>query len=79
MATTKKQTTKSVTTAQKLGSVIKSARDIMRKDKGLNGEFDRHGVFEPYTKIPTNLLFFDSSQPIENIWYYEIPLPEDSK
>ncbi|PZO45513.1 MAG: SAM-dependent methyltransferase, partial [Phormidesmis priestleyi] len=29
------------TTAQRLGSVIKSARDIMRKDKGLNGELDR--------------------------------------
>ena len=41
MATRKKQTTKTVTTAQKLGSVIKSARDIMRKDKGLNGELDR--------------------------------------
>lgn len=39
-----KSTTKStapVTTAQKLGSVIKSARDIMRKDKGLSGELDR--------------------------------------
>lgn len=36
-----KQTDKPVTTAQKLGSVIKSARDIMRKDKGLNGELDR--------------------------------------
>jgi len=31
----------SVTTAQRLGSVIKSARDIMRKDKGMNGESDR--------------------------------------
>ena len=29
------------TTAQRLGSVIKSARDIMRKDKGLNGDLDR--------------------------------------
>lgn len=29
------------TSAQKLGSVIKSARDIMRKDKGLNGDLDR--------------------------------------
>ena len=29
------------TTAQSLGSLIKSARDIMRKDKGLNGDFDR--------------------------------------
>jgi len=31
----------SPTTAQALGSLIKSARDIMRKDKGLNGELDR--------------------------------------
>src|SRR5690348_13706476 len=30
-----------LTTAQQLGSVIKSARDIMRKDKGLNGDLDR--------------------------------------
>ena len=31
----------SPTTAQQLGSLIKSARDIMRKDKGLNGDLDR--------------------------------------
>src|SRR5438105_10441319 len=30
-----------VTTAQQLGSIIKSARDIMRKDKGLSGDLDR--------------------------------------
>ena len=30
-----------MTTAQALGSLIKSARDIMRKDKGLNGDLDR--------------------------------------
>src|SRR5665213_2377847 len=29
------------TTTQALGSVMKSARDIMRKDKGLNGDADR--------------------------------------
>jgi type I restriction enzyme M protein len=29
------------TTAQRLGAVVKSARDIMRKDKGLNGDLDR--------------------------------------
>jgi type I restriction enzyme M protein len=29
------------TTAQSLGSILKSARDIMRKDKGLNGDLDR--------------------------------------
>ena len=30
-----------LTTAQQLGSLIKSARDIMRKDKGLTGDLDR--------------------------------------
>jgi type I restriction enzyme M protein len=29
------------TTTQQLGAIIKSARDIMRKDKGLSGELDR--------------------------------------
>src|SRR5436190_12365969 len=29
------------TTSQSLSSLIKSARDIMRKDKGLNGDLDR--------------------------------------
>jgi type I restriction enzyme M protein len=31
----------SPTTSQSLGSLLKSARDIMRKDKGLNGDLDR--------------------------------------
>jgi type I restriction enzyme M protein len=30
-----------LTTAQQLGSLIKSARDIMRKDRGLSGDLDR--------------------------------------
>ncbi|MBN2224063.1 MAG: N-6 DNA methylase [Deltaproteobacteria bacterium] len=30
-----------LTTAQQLNNLIKSARDIMRKDKGLNGDLDR--------------------------------------
>src|SRR3954471_18581127 len=38
----KKSATKATpTTAQSLGSLLKSARDIMRKDKGLNGDLDR--------------------------------------
>ncbi len=41
MAKQTKKQDKPVTTAQRLGSKIKSARDIMRKDKGLNGELDR--------------------------------------
>ncbi|HSA02059.1 MAG TPA: class I SAM-dependent DNA methyltransferase [Candidatus Paceibacterota bacterium] len=36
-----KKTDLPATTAQSLGSLLKSARDIMRKDKGLNGDLDR--------------------------------------
>jgi len=36
-----KKNTAPLTTAQSLGSLLKSARDIMRKDKGLNGDLDR--------------------------------------
>jgi type I restriction enzyme M protein len=32
---------KTMTTAQQLGSIIKTARQIMRKDKGLSGDLDR--------------------------------------
>ncbi|MBI4327413.1 MAG: hypothetical protein HY674_19440 [Chloroflexi bacterium] len=36
-----KPTPQQPTTAQSLGALLKSARDIMRKDKGLNGDLDR--------------------------------------
>src|SRR5205814_9856494 len=36
-----KQALKTATTSQSLGSLVKSARDIMRKDKGLNGDIER--------------------------------------
>jgi type I restriction enzyme M protein len=38
-----------------------------------------NGVFAPYTSIPTNLLFFDHSQPTVDIWFYEHVLPEGVK
>jgi type I restriction enzyme M protein len=38
-----------------------------------------NGVFAPYTSIPTNLLFFDAAGATEEIWYYEVPLPEGRK
>lgn len=41
MQHSKKQTEQPKTTAQSLGSLLKSARDILRKDKGLNGDLDR--------------------------------------
>jgi type I restriction enzyme M protein len=41
MARRKLRTDIPQSTAQQLGSLIKSCRDIMRKDKGLNGDLDR--------------------------------------
>ncbi len=41
MMQTKKKPENNSTTAQALSSLIKSCRDIMRKDKGLNGDIDR--------------------------------------
>lgn len=34
------------------------------------------GVFAPYSDIPTNVIFFNSTGPTHDIWYYELPLPE---
>jgi type I restriction enzyme M protein len=39
----------------------------------------REGVFAPYTDIPANLIFFDTSGPTRDIWYYELPRPEGRK
>jgi type I restriction enzyme M protein len=38
-----------------------------------------NGVFNPYTGIKTNLLFFTKGTPTENIWFYEHPYPEGIK
>ena len=38
-----------------------------------------NGVFAPYTSIPTNILFFDRSTPADDVWFYELPLPEGRK
>ncbi|RKR06539.1 type I restriction enzyme M protein [Kushneria sinocarnis] len=38
-----------------------------------------NGVFNPYTGIRTNLLFFTKGQPTEQVWYYEHPYPEGYK
>lgn len=57
-----------------------------RVKKQLLDEFNLHtivrlpnGVFSPYTNIPTNLLFFESTGPTKEIWYYELPLPQGRK
>lgn len=38
-----------------------------------------NGVFNPYTGISTNLLFFEKGKPTEEIWYYEHTYPEGYK
>ena len=38
-----------------------------------------NGVFNPYTGIKTNLLFFTKDQPTNEVWYYEHPYPEGAK
>ena len=38
-----------------------------------------NGVFNPYTGIKTNLLFFTKGRPTGNIWYYEHPYPKGAK
>ena len=55
------------------------------KEKLLD-EFNLHtivrlpnGVFNPYTSIRTNLLFFEKGTPTKDIWYFEHQLPEGYK
>ncbi len=38
-----------------------------------------NGVFNPYTGIKTNILFFTKGKPTETIWYYQHPYPAGVK
>ncbi len=38
-----------------------------------------NGVFNPYTGIRTNLLFFEKGTPTREVWYYEHPYPPGAK
>jgi len=38
-----------------------------------------NGVFNPYTGIKTNILFFTKGTPTKDIWFYEHPYPEGVK
>lgn len=38
-----------------------------------------NGVFNPYTGIRTNLLFFEKGPPTTEVWYYEHPYPPGAK
>ena len=37
------------------------------------------GVFNPYANANTNLLFFEKGEPTQEVWYYQVPLPEGMK
>lgn len=37
------------------------------------------GVFEPYTPIRSNILFFDAGAPTEQIWFYEVAIQDGRK
>jgi type I restriction enzyme M protein len=37
------------------------------------------GVFNPYTSIKTNLLFFRKGEPTKDVWFYEHPYPPGYK
>ena len=38
-----------------------------------------NGVFNPYTSIKTNLLFFEKGSPTKDVWYFEHPYPKGVK
>ena len=38
-----------------------------------------NGVFNPYTGIKTNILFFTKGQPTKEVWFYEHPYPAGVK
>ena len=67
------------------GSLFGEGVKTRIKEK-LLAEFNLHtivrlpnGVFNPYTGIRTNLLFFTKGERTEEIWYFEHPLPKGYK
>jgi type I restriction enzyme M protein len=38
-----------------------------------------NGVFNPYTSIKTNVLFFEKGTPTKDVWYFEHPYPDGVK
>ena len=67
------------------GSLFGEGAKTRIKEKLLS-EFNLHtivrlpnGVFNPYTGIRTNLLFFTKEEKTKEVWYFEHPLPEGYK
>jgi hypothetical protein len=63
MARGKAKSTQPLTTAQSLSSIVKSCCDIMRKDKGLNGDLDRLPMLTwiMFLKFLDDILGFDAA------------------
>jgi type I restriction enzyme M protein len=66
--------------------VLAGERVAARIKQDLMQDFNLHtivrlpaGVFAPYTDIPTNLVFFRYGGPTKEVWFYELPLPEEYK
>lgn len=67
-------------------SVMGDPGVAQRVRQALVEEFNIHtvvrlpkGVFEPYSDIQTNLLFFDRSGPTKGIWFYAHEVPEERR
>lgn len=67
-------------------SVMHDGGVAERVRKSLIDEFNLHtivrlpkGVFEPYSDIQSNILFFDRSKNTDGIWFYQHEVPEDRK
>ena len=65
-------------------SVMSDAGIAQRIRAELIGKFNLHtivrlpkGVFEPYSDIQTNLLFFDTAAPTSGIWFYQHEVPRE--
>jgi type I restriction enzyme M protein len=68
------------------GSLFGEGVKTRIKGRLLSDDFNLHtivrlpnGVFNPYTGIKTNLLFFEKGKSTKEIWYFEHPLPEGYK
>lgn len=67
-------------------SVMSDTGVVQRIRRQLIEEMNLHtvvrlpkGVFEPYSDIQTNILFFDTAHPTEGVWFYQHEVPATSK
>ena len=62
------------------GGIAARVKEQMLKDFNLHTIVRLpDGVFEPYTSIPANILFFEHGKPTKKVWFYEIMPPTGRK